>query len=199
MYVDEIETKRSLQTVNYMYVHYEKRKAAHLKTFFSKSTKDYSVTRKRSISLSYETLISYESFWEKIKTKKFGLWPLSIKCDNTELLIYVTKLRMNKLRRDEFVPFDTSKLPVEWTVTVPTVSFHCPLNRLSVIYRRSMETRWKKEKCFLAFHIILVESRKLRTQLYSEFAPQCKLNINDKLARYKPITKKSFSFTWSML
>ena len=73
MYVDEIETKRSLQTVNYMYVHYEKRKAAHLKTFFSKSTKDYSVTRKRSISLSYETLISYESFWEKIKTKKFGL------------------------------------------------------------------------------------------------------------------------------
>ena len=34
MYVDEIETKRSLQTVNYMYVHYEKRKPAHLKTFF---------------------------------------------------------------------------------------------------------------------------------------------------------------------
>ena len=45
-------------------------------------------------------------FWEKIKTRKFGLSPLSIKCDNTELLIHVTKLRINKLRRDVFVPFD---------------------------------------------------------------------------------------------
>ena len=43
------------------------------KNFFSKLTKDYSVTRNRSISLSYETFISHESFREKIKTKKFGL------------------------------------------------------------------------------------------------------------------------------
>ena len=37
----------------------------------------------------------------------------------------------------------------------------------------------------------LVESRKLRTQLYSELARQCKLNVDDKLARYQLITKKS--------
>ena len=150
MYVDEIETKRSLQTVNYMYVHYEKRKAAHLKTFFSKSTKDYSVTRKRSISLSYETLISYESFWEKIKTKKFGLWPLSIKCDNTELLIYVTQLKMNKLRRDEFVPFDIIRKTssgmdcFECFISLSTESTQCHSSR-------GTETTWKRKNASLVF------------------------------------------------
>ena len=49
-----------------------------------------------------------------------------------------------------------------------------------------------KKKMVQYFHIILVETRKLRTQLHSEFARQCKLNIYDKLARYQPITKKSF-------
>ena len=110
------------------------------KNFFSKLTKDYSVTRNRSISFSYETFISHESFREKIKTKKFGLWPLSIKCDNTELLFYVTKLRMNKLRWDEFVPFD-----IIWKTSsgmdshCSTVSFHCPPNRLTVIHQGAWE------------------------------------------------------------
>ena len=50
----------------------------------------------------------------------------------------------------------------------------------------------KKEKWFPDFQIVLVGRRTLRTQLqYSKFAQQCKLNINDKLARYQPITKKS--------
>ena len=179
-------------------VNYEKRKPGIWKTIFRHEERIIQ-SQERGQKVCHMKTSFPTIHFGKNKDKIFGLWRLSMKCDNTELLIYVAKLRMNKLRRDEFVPFDTSKLPVEWTVTVPTVSFHCPLNRLSVIHRRSMETRWKKEKCFLAFHIILVESRKLRTQLYSEFAPQCKLNINDKLARYKPITKKSFSFTWSML
>ena len=119
---------------------FRKEETRHLRNLFSKWTKDYSVRRKRSISMSYETLISHESFWEKIKTKKFGLWPLSIKCDNTELLFYVTKLRMNKLRWDEFVPFD-----IIWKTSsgmdshCSTVSFHCPPNRLTVIHQGAWE------------------------------------------------------------
>ena len=118
-----------------------------LKNIFSKLTNVYSVTRKRSISLSYETFISQDSFWEKIKTKKFGLWPLSIKCDNTELLFYVTKLRMNKLRWDEFVPFDiiwktSSGMDSHCSdcfISLSTESTHCNSSRsMGITWTRKM-------------------------------------------------------------
>ena len=83
----------------------------------------------------------------KIKTNKFGLWPLSIKCDNTELLIYVTKLRMNKLRRDEFVPFDiiwktSSGMDSHCSdcfISLSTESTHCNSSRsMGITWTRKM-------------------------------------------------------------
>ena len=145
---DENETKRSLQTVNYC-APYEKRKPGIWKLFFEMK-KGYSVTRKRSISLSYQTFISHESFWEKIRTKIFGLWPLPVKCDNTELLINVTKLGMNKMRHDEFVPFDiiwktsSGKDCSDCFVSLSTESTQCNSSR-------GMGIRWKRKIGSLIF------------------------------------------------
>ena len=173
-------------------MHYEKRKPG-IWIFFEMKKELFSDKKEVNKFVIKPSFLT-SHFGKKIRTKRFGLWPLPVKCDNTELLINVTKLGINKMRQDEFVSFD-----IIWKSSRGKI--WKGLYRLFLFIIHRIESVWFikengsnmiKEKWFPDFQIVLVGRRTLRTQLqYSKFAQQCKLNINDKLVRYQPITKKS--------